>query len=362
MQRASRWASRLLCLVLMVLACLAAGDAQAQRRKKKRKVVRRDIVHIKAPSIRKKSSRRKSSGRRRSGLSIGHSAAGQSHKIKAIPYRQFMPEKVPSIVSEFADSLNDAETNVVEVEEQLKMDCTWVKVTEYYNLWDSRRVNPYGTKTTTFSDTVALTLYDTTMGAGYSPPLSRSTHPTSHFGHRGGRFHYGTDLELDVGDTIRAVFDGIVRITSFDGRGYGYYVLVRHYNGLETLYGHMSSILTEVGQFVKAGQVIGLGGSTGRSSGPHLHFEIRYQGNAINTEEFFDYKTNTLLSDQFVLSPAKFQYVTKAARKVFYHRVRPGDTMYSVASKYGLTIGELARLNGLRTNARLRSGKRLRVK
>lgn len=349
-----------LCALLAILTCFCYSDANAQRRKKRRSV-KRDVIHIKAPSIRHKAGKRKPASRRRAVSASRTASTTRSSKIKAIPYRQFMPEKAPTIVTESYDSLNDAETNIVEVEEQVMMDCTWVKVTEYYNLWDSRRVNPYGTKAATFSDTVSITLYDTTMGAYYSPPM-RQTHPTSHFGPRGGRFHYGTDLELDIGDSIRSCFDGIVRITSFDGRGYGYYVLVRHYNGLETLYGHLSGITTEVGEFVKAGQVIGLGGNTGRSSGPHLHFEIRYQGNAINTEDFFDYKTNSLISDQFVLSPAQFSYVTKAARKVFYHRVRGGDTMYSVASRYGITIKELARLNRISPRSRLRAGKRLRVK
>ena len=265
------------------------------------------------------------------------------------------------MVSEVQDSLNDAETNVVEVEEQVRLDCTWVKVTEYYSLWDSRRVNPYGVDKATLQDTATITLFDTGMGAGYHVPV-KNTFVTSRFGTRGGRFHYGADLELDVGDSIFAVWDGIVRITSFDARGYGYYVLVRHYNGLETLYGHLSNINTDVGQLVKAGDLVGFGGNTGRSSGPHLHFEVRYQGNAIDPTQIFNFPASTILADEFIVAPDKFDYVTRAARKVLYHRTRSGDTMYSVASRYGLTVTALARLNGMSARTRLRSGRRLRIK
>ena len=355
---------RILILLLMVCAvCVSQTEAYGQRRRGRKKTktsARRDFARIKAPSIhRKKDVGRKSRYR----IKPKEEPSQQASPAKTYPRigQQFVPAKVPALVEERSDSLNDAETNIVEVEEEVKMDCTWVKVTEYYSLWDSRRVNPYGVDRKSFDDTVNLSLYDSTIGSFWSSPVA-GTFPTSHFGPRGGRFHYGTDLELDVGDTIRSVWDGIVRITSYDARGYGYYVLVRHYNGLETLYGHMSSIQTEVGTLVKAGQPLGLGGNTGRSSGPHLHFEVRYQGNAINAEQLFNFTEGKLLYQTYTLTPEQFGYVSRKARKVYYHRVRPGDTMYSVASRYGLTVARLARMNGLSTKSRLRSGRRLKVK
>jgi murein DD-endopeptidase MepM/ murein hydrolase activator NlpD len=355
-------------ILFVLLAILAMGicfsqQAEAQRRKKKKKAkssVTQDFTRIKAPSIRQKKQKGKKT-KYKPKVEKETESLPSTSKVYPRVGQQFVPAKTPALVEEVYDSLSDAETNIVEVEEEVKLDCTWVKVTEYYGLWDSRRVNPYGVDRKSFSDTINVVLYDTTLGSFWSAPV-KETFPTSHFGPRGGRFHYGTDLELDMGDTIRSVWDGIVRITSFDARGYGYYVLVRHYNGLETLYGHLSSIQTEVGTLVKAGQPIGLGGNTGRSSGPHLHFEIRYQGNPINAEEVFHFSSGSILKDQFLLTPEQFGYAARKARKVYYHRVRPGDTMYSIASRYGITISRLARLNGISARSKLRSGRRLRVK
>jgi len=353
--------------VLLALCMLLAGPADAQNRRKRKKgrtSLRQDMARVKAPSIRQKKQKEllknKSRLKEEEVPFVYKATPPNSNKYPQLGKR-FVPAKVPALVEEVYDSLSDAETNIVEVDEEVKMDCTWVKTTEYYALWDTRRVNPYGVDRTRFDDTVNIVLYDTTQGSFWSAPV-KETFPTSHFGPRGGRFHYGTDLELDVGDTIRSVWDGIVRITSFDGRGYGYYVLVRHYNGLETLYGHMSSIQTEVGNLVKAGQPLGLGGNTGRSSGPHLHFEVRYQGNPINAEELFKFTEGLLLKNEFLLTPEQFGYTARKARRVFYHRVRPGDTMYSIASKYGITIARLARLNGLSARSKLGSGRRLKVK
>ncbi|MBF0976287.1 MAG: M23 family metallopeptidase, partial [Bacteroidetes bacterium] len=99
------------------------------------------------------------------------------------------------------------------------------------------------------------------------------------------RYHYGTDIGLKVGDSIVSVFDGTVRIVSYDAHGYGNYIVVRHNNGLESLYAHLSQTIAVENQKVKAGELIGLGGNTGRSTGPHLHFEFRFLGNPFNTKK-----------------------------------------------------------------------------
>jgi murein DD-endopeptidase MepM/ murein hydrolase activator NlpD len=273
----------------------------------------------------------------------------------------FQPKKELSIVSEDTSTINEGELNIVEVAEHLKIDCVWVKLTEYYAIWDSKRVNPYQIDNAAFKDTISLTLYDSIKDLHWSMPLDK-TYPTSKFGMRGYRWHYGIDLKLDVGDTIRAAFDGIVRIKSYDPRGYGYYVMLRHYNGLETLYGHMSEQKVEVGQVVKAGELIGLGGSTGRSSGPHLHYEVRYQGNAINPEEVYDFVHNVLQSDEFTLTQNNFSYITKAARKSIYHKIRPGETLSSISRKYGVPINTICRNNKISTKTKLMVGRSLRIK
>jgi murein DD-endopeptidase MepM/ murein hydrolase activator NlpD len=105
---------------------------------------------------------------------------------------------------------------------------------------------------------------------------------TSVYGQRWGRLHAGLDIKVYIGDTIRAAFDGKVRIVKYDARGYGKFVVIRHPNGLETYYGHLSKQLVKENQDVKSGEPIGLGGNTGRSTGSHLHFETRLCGISIN--------------------------------------------------------------------------------
>src|SRR5690606_35983628 len=126
------------------------------------------------------------------------------------------------------------------------------------------------------------------------------------------RWHYGTDLKLDTGDTVVAAFDGIVRIAQYDRLGYGHYILLRHYNGLETLYGHLSAYSVKVGDLVKAGEMIGLGGSTGRSSGPHLHYEVRYQGIAINSDDLYNFMDFSLRVDTLLITSNNFSYLNEA--------------------------------------------------
>lgn len=134
---------------------------------------------------------------------------------------------------------------------------------------------------------------------GYVAPVRGKL--TSPYGYRArfGRMHKGVDLNLRVGDTVRSAFDGRVRITRFEGGGYGYYVVVRHDNGLETVYGHLSRFLVKPNQYVKAGQPIALGGSTGHSTGPHLHFETRFMGLAINPAAIIDFNNYVTHKDVF---------------------------------------------------------------
>ena len=175
------------------------------------------------------------------------------------------------------------------------------------------------------------------------------------------RWHYGTDLDLTIGDPIKSVFDGIVRIVQYDGRGYGRYIVIRHYNGLETLYGHLSATNVTVGQLVKAGEEIAKGGNTGRSTGPHLHFEVRYEGNAFNAESVFDFPNNTLQSKKFQLTPYHFAYL-KEARKVYYHVVKRGESLGSISRKYRVSISSLCKLNRISTKTVIRAGRKLRIR
>jgi murein DD-endopeptidase MepM/ murein hydrolase activator NlpD len=247
----------------------------------------------------------------------------------------------------------------VEISEELQIKKEWLNLHEYFTTWDSRNVNPYEIDAAKFADTVSLLLFDTLAQSGWSPPLAK-TEVTSNFGFRGYRWHYGTDIRLSTGDSVRTVFDGIVRMKKYDPRGYGYYVLVRHKNGLETLYGHLSKQMVEVGDEIRAGQVIGLGGSTGRSSGPHLHFEFRYQGNPVNPTDVYDFKQNALSADSLVISPETFTYV-KEARKIHFHKVRRGDTLSGISRRYGVPINKLCSLNRIKKTSVLRVGQRIRI-
>jgi len=272
----------------------------------------------------------------------------------------FSPEKTPTIVSEDTSDLADGELSIVEVDEEVKFnDSTWVKIAEYYSIWDSKAVNPYRIDATKFKDTVNLVLFEPEKNRNWHPPL-RNSIINSDFGLRWSRFHYGVDLDLNVGDSIFATFDGVVRISKFDKNGYGNYVLLRHYNSLETLYGHMTKANVSAGQYVKAGDLIGFGGSTGRSTGPHLHFEVRFEGNAIDPEHVFDFEKNLLWDDKCKITAKQFKYLQEA-RKVVYHRVRSGDTLSKIAKKYRVPVTRICKLNRISTRTVLRTGRKLRI-
>lgn len=224
--------------------------------------------------------------------------------------------------------------------------------------WDASKVNPYNITIDSIVDTVINV-------STYSHPNYNVV--TSECGERWGRFHAGTDMRLRVGDTIRAAFDGKVRIMrynkKFRKKGYGHFVMLRHPNGLETLYGHLSKPLVQINQEVKSGDPIGLGGNTGRSTGPHLHFEFRYKGLPINARNIVDFETGKVLSPKYEITKASFkdynEYLHCPAK---YHIVRKGDNLGRIARRYHTSIKRLCALNKIRPNTTLRVGRRIRVK
>jgi murein DD-endopeptidase MepM/ murein hydrolase activator NlpD len=275
--------------------------------------------------------------------------------IKAINLK-----KALSIVSEDSTEAIEEYLQIVEISEELKIDCVWVTSQEYFSIWDSKSVNPYKIDGTKFSDSITLILYNAAAEQGWACPLEENK-ITSNFGMRSYRWHYGTDLKCNVGDPIRAAFDGIVRITQYDGGGYGNYILIRHSNGLETLYGHLSATQVKVGQLVKAGEVIGLGGNTGRSTGPHLHYEVRYQGNPLNPLEMYDFENNLLKFDTLNVTAESFAYL-KESRKIVYHTVRKGENLGLISRKYHVPVKTICKLNKISTKTILRVGQRLRIR
>lgn len=215
---------------------------------------------------------------------------------------------------------------------------------------------------------IGIHLRDNAHGNKFTWPTPWSARPSSHFGPRWRRFHYGLDLALPTGEPIYAAFDGVVRISKYN-RSYGNLVIIHHSNGLETYYAHMSQRNVVAGQQVKSGDVIGLCGNTGRSRGSHLHFEIRYMGNAINPEHVLDCSTHDLLSDDLSLTSASFRKVGNSGRggggggkaSSGWYRVRQGDTLEKIARRNGTTITQLCKLNGISRNKTIRVGERLRV-
>ncbi len=269
--------------------------------------------------------------------------------------------RVKSIISEEQSLMIWAPTNqLVKVSEQILIDSIWVTAFEHYSSWDSNKIDIYNFDPKTFRDTVSIRLYDPFFGYDWKMPLD-NIRVTSNFGYRWRRWHYGTDLGLNTGDPVYSGFDGIVRIKSFDRYGYGNYIVVRHKNGLETLYGHLSKTLVDVGQEVKAGDVIGRGGSTGRSTGPHLHYELRYRGLAFDPEKVYDFSDIKISGPDYTITPDLFNHVV-TARTNAYHRVRKGENLGSIARKYGVSVSSLTRLNGISTRTILKIGQNLRVR
>ncbi|MDH6303439.1 murein DD-endopeptidase MepM/ murein hydrolase activator NlpD [Parabacteroides sp. PF5-5] len=231
----------------------------------------------------------------------------------------------------------------------------------YGSNWDNRWVDPYkfASSNITFPDSCEIDC------STFILPVDCDLKVTSKYGPRRRRMHRGIDLKVQIGDTIRAAFAGKVRIRSFERRGYGNYLVVRHPNGLETVYGHLSKFIVDVNDIVRAGDPIALGGNTGRSTGSHLHFETRFLGKDIDPSEIVDFEAGVPHKDLYVFRNLKVNgrstnIYTSSTNQLLYHRVKSGDTLGAIARKYGTTVGELCRLNGLKPTSTLRIGQSIR--
>ena len=270
----------------------------------------------------------------------------------------------------------------------LYADNTWqyYKTPEYQKVtgvfdenWTENVTNPYSVKQEDLPSSWSIWLVDSLDQ--YHCPFIGDIHPRGKFGPRRGRRHQGVDIPLKTGDPVYATFTGKVRMSKYFG-GFGNLIVIRHENGLETFYAHLSKRNVEVGDWVNAGDVIGLGGSSGRSTGPHLHFETRYNGFAFDPQWLIDFKTGELRHRLFVLKKKYFNIYSnyeqdfedemknheedeaedaeKAAMK--YYTIRSGDTLGRIAINNGTTVKELCRLNGITPTTTLRIGRRIRVR
>lgn len=254
----------------------------------------------------------------------------------------------------------------------------------YGDEWD----NTYAHRATELPDSFKINLRHFCM-----PTPSRVV--TSNFGSRWGRQHKGLDIKVYIGDTIRAAFSGKVRIVRYEAGGYGNYIVIRHPNGLETIYGHLSKQLVTENEIVRAGEPIGLGGNTGRSTGSHLHFETRLCGVALNPALFFDFRNQDVTGDYYVFNKRTYdnesEIATRERGKIgnggysrdmiygevgrshddvpedvreamnaperVYYKVQSGETLASIAKKVGVSVEKIMRLNGFRSkNQKVRAG------
>ena len=225
---------------------------------------------------------------------------------------------------------------------------------DQYFFWDTLDIHPYESKMNKYTETRMISLIDS--NSLFAMPLKKPVNST--FGWRKWKYHYGIDLGLNTGDSIVSAFDGMVRVVR-KSKSYGNVVVVRHNNGLETLYAHLSKALVTANQEIKAGELIALGGNTGHSTGPHLHFEIRYLGGPINPSDIIDFNNCTLISDSLLIDRCRFEYLDDV-QKARYYTVRKGDSLGRIAQRNGTTISRLCKLNGITRKTTLRIGRRLR--
>ncbi len=255
-------------------------------------------------------------------------------------------------------------------EKKENFDSTFSAAWELYiNTWDTDNLNPYLYDYNSFKSPVNICLAPDSNG--FVMPVYNTV--TSNFGWRKGRAHNGIDIDLETGDTVVTAFDGVVRMSKYY-HGYGNMVVVRHPNGLETLYGHLSKVLVEAGQSLKAGEIVGLGGNTGHSYGSHLHFEIRFMGQPIDPAKFISFENFSLVNNEVLIDENLFQS-NKLVKKqkngksnvhehlvhVKYHKIKQGDTLSAIARKNKTTVSKLCKLNGLKETSILRLGQKIKI-
>ncbi len=275
------------------------------------------------------------------------------------PTHKLMDKRVSELMADRVGFKKDmALKELAEINEKAELEARenlMFPADELYGEWTNEWVNPFRGKKVDMPDSCVIDC------STFVLPMDSMTRVTSKYGPRRRRMHKGIDLKVQIGDTIRAAFDGKVRIKNFERRGYGYYLVIRHPNGLETVYGHLSKFLVGVNDIVRAGDPIALGGNTGRSTGSHLHFETRFLGQAINPADIIDFENSIPHQDQYVfrnvkINGRKSNIYTSSNSQMVYHRVKSGDTLGKIARIYGTTVNELCRLNGLKSTSFLGIG------
>lgn len=311
-------------------------------------------------------------------------------------------------------STDDPETRIV-----LYANNTWAyhrpamalydELPVYAEYWDTTQIFSYKSiELAHLPERIDLCLINSTDE--YHSPILGSVR--SSYGVRRRRNHNGIDIPLRTGDPIYATFEGKVRYSKYNTGGYGNLVIVRHKNGLETWYAHLTRSNVTENEYVKAGQVIGYGGNTGRSTGPHLHYEVRYYDQTFDPQFLIDFPDGGLKTEVFALEKSYFNIHSRASEELIedetddatwdselqllaemgdttaskqllanavareqeaerarreaaraaYHTIAQGDMLGTIARRYGVSIDQICRLNGITRTTTLRLGRRLRVK
>lgn len=222
----------------------------------------------------------------------------------------------------------------------------------FTNQWINGSIFAYRMKVDSVRDTMLIL---TSASRGFSMPYYGKLFRGFTYSHK------GLDIKLNRGDSIGAAFDGVVRYARYNRGGFGNLVIIRHHNGLETYYGHLSKIKVKANQVIKSGDLIGLGGSTGRSRGPHLHFEIRYKDIPLDPMRVIDYDNQKLISNNFPIVKQVFYPNDYVAGAVIV-KIKSGDTLGKLSKKYGTPVKEICAMNKIKSNSRLRVGRSIRVR
>lgn len=284
-----------------------------------------------------------------------------SNKNKIISKLQLI-QLVDSLLE--LDSINDEAIELISYYNSIlnskETDLSHIKygrlpATNFYDDFDETTVFQI-TPETEFPESQIIKIESDSLGIYHHPRIGPIN---SKYGWRDGRMHKGIDINLHKGDPVVAAFDGMVRIAQLKG-AFGNVVIIRHYNGLETVYAHLSKIKVKPGQVVSSGQLIGLGGNTGRSSGPHLHFEVRFKGHSINPASIISFTEQKTHNDTIVIKKTKYG-ICAFPSNASIHTIEKGDTWYEIAKQYGLSMKELCILNNTDKRYYLKIGQKLRV-
>lgn len=276
--------------------------------------------------------------------------------------------------------LNDADTTVSVVDEMdtpdvsnqtFVADLYKLPAYELYNKeWNTEYIRIRALAIPFVNDTLQIVLVN--ESSDYVFPL-KSGKVCSPYGYRRQRMHTGTDIKLNLNDTVVSCFNGVVRMAK-SYSGYGKTVVVRHYNGLETVYAHLNKIKVKSGQEVKAGQLIGLGGRTGRATTEHLHFETRFLYEHFDASQMIDFATLKLKSDTLILTPKTMRVTSSSSSSASnssssvsstnkdYHIVKKGDTLYSISRKYGVPLKRILQINHIKETSILSIGQKIKLK